>query len=404
MGVAIIDRQFRFRSVNETLARINCTSQEAHIGKPVGEVLGDFASKIQPVFERVLATGAAISNFEVGGTLLQRKATGKWIEDWFPLKDRKGRVQQVLAMIIEVPPSKMSELDLEPPAQRHNTRDKEFPTRNVSRNSAVASDNDNANQSRQRHSIETGPGSNSPLFRNIDRGIVNSVVRCAKRVKHAPGELFCRQEQPATDMYLLAAGQAKAIVYTRSGREVLLSWLYPGDVFGLGSLLSTPMHYLWTVRAVVESEALAWGSRELKSLAPYAPLHENALAISLNWANEMQERIEDLSTEKVEQRLARLLLRLPANKSEGVPGIAATDEEFAQMVGSNLYTVSRIFTRWHRSGYVEKGRRRLLVLSREHLFRLSTCASLAEEDAFQRSVQDLNLRHHHARECPRKPA
>jgi PAS domain S-box-containing protein len=102
VGVAICDRQFRFRAINDALASMNGIPAAAHLGKTIHAVLGSAAAKVQPAFEHVFATGEPLSNVHVIAELPSRGAIGHWNESYFPIKDRSGQVQQVGAIVLEL--------------------------------------------------------------------------------------------------------------------------------------------------------------------------------------------------------------------------------------------------------------------------------------------------------------
>ena len=109
VGVGILDRQFRFRAINDALAAMNGIPAAAHLGKTIHAVLGSAAAKVQPAFEHVFATGQPVSDFELTAELPSRGAIGHWSESYFPIKDGAGRVQQVGAIVLEL--TKRNELE-----------------------------------------------------------------------------------------------------------------------------------------------------------------------------------------------------------------------------------------------------------------------------------------------------
>jgi DNA-binding CsgD family transcriptional regulator len=109
VGVAIFDREFRYRAINDALACMNGVPADAHLGKTLHAVLGDAATKVQPAFEHVFATGQPLCNFEVVAELPSRSAAGHWNESCFPIKDQAGRVQEVGVMVLEL--TKCKEID-----------------------------------------------------------------------------------------------------------------------------------------------------------------------------------------------------------------------------------------------------------------------------------------------------
>jgi transcriptional regulator with GAF, ATPase, and Fis domain len=102
VGVGICDRQFRFRGINDALARMNGVPAKAHLGRTIYEVLGEFAAKVEPLFQHVLATGNPVLNVHVTGNLPMRSEPGHWVENYFPLKDSAGEVQRLCSMVVEV--------------------------------------------------------------------------------------------------------------------------------------------------------------------------------------------------------------------------------------------------------------------------------------------------------------
>jgi len=102
VGVAIVDVQFRYRGINEALAAMNGLPAKSHFGRTMKEVLGDFADKVQPLCEHVVATGKPLLNMHVTGKLPEREEPGHWVENYFPLFDQDGHVSRVCAIVVEI--------------------------------------------------------------------------------------------------------------------------------------------------------------------------------------------------------------------------------------------------------------------------------------------------------------
>ena len=81
---------------------------------------------------------------------------------------------------------------------------------------------------------------------------------------------------------------------------------------------------------------------------------------------ELQDRGRELSTEQVDRRVARALLRLAqqtGRKVEGgiLLGIRLSRLDLAEMTGTTLFTTSRILSRWTQEGLIEAGRQKVLL-------------------------------------------
>jgi PAS domain S-box-containing protein len=103
LGFAVFGRNMRFQAVNSTLAAMNGVPAKAHLGRTIFEVVGSGASKdVEPTLERVLRTGRPVLNAEVTAELQTRTEAGHWIVNYFPLTDRRGRIRQVGATVLEI--------------------------------------------------------------------------------------------------------------------------------------------------------------------------------------------------------------------------------------------------------------------------------------------------------------
>jgi DNA-binding CsgD family transcriptional regulator len=106
VGVAICDRQLRFRAINNALASMNGVPAKAHLGKTIHAVLGKAAAKIEPAYDHVFSTGESLTDLELSAQLPTRKEIGYWRESYFPIMDEVGTVRQVGAIVLEVTPRK----------------------------------------------------------------------------------------------------------------------------------------------------------------------------------------------------------------------------------------------------------------------------------------------------------
>src|SRR5260370_5227701 len=102
VGVGILDRQFRFRAINDALASMNGMPASEQSGKTIHAVFGSAAAKVQPSFEHVCDRGEPVPNFEVIAEFPSRRAIGHWNANYFPIRDHAGEVQQVGAVVLEL--------------------------------------------------------------------------------------------------------------------------------------------------------------------------------------------------------------------------------------------------------------------------------------------------------------
>jgi formate hydrogenlyase transcriptional activator len=112
VGLFILDSNLRFLAINQTLAEMNGIPAEAHLGKSLREILGDFAALIEPQFKRVFATGQPVLNLALSSVLPTRTEPGHWIEHFIPIRNATGEVTQIGGVVVEITEQKKLEESL----------------------------------------------------------------------------------------------------------------------------------------------------------------------------------------------------------------------------------------------------------------------------------------------------
>jgi PAS domain S-box-containing protein len=112
VGLCVLDTDLRYLAINRHLADMNGIPAEAHLGKTLREMLGDFAEVGEPPFRRVLATRQPVLNLEISSVLPTRTKPGHWIAHYFPIQDATGRVIQIGAIVVEITEQKKLEESL----------------------------------------------------------------------------------------------------------------------------------------------------------------------------------------------------------------------------------------------------------------------------------------------------
>jgi len=102
VGFALYDSELRYQAINPCLAAMHGMSLRSHLGRPLREVLGEVALRVEPAIKHVLDTGQPLLNFEIAGALPTKKRPGRWVDNLFPAKDANGRVKQVGVVIVQL--------------------------------------------------------------------------------------------------------------------------------------------------------------------------------------------------------------------------------------------------------------------------------------------------------------
>jgi CRP-like cAMP-binding protein len=204
------------------------------------------------------------------------------------------------------------------------------------------------------------------FFRNLEEGARASIVAAATLVRRARGARLFRQGAAAQLFYVLQEGRVKLTQLTPDGQLALLRLVVPGEAFG-GIAALGQRTYPVSAEVAEDCVALSWNGRAMERLLRAHPqLAINYIELLTERLHDMQSRYEELATEQVEQRLARMLLRLVQRAGRRVEAGVLVDvrlsrQELAEMTGTSLFTVSRILNRWQEAGVIQSSRQRVLV-------------------------------------------
>lgn len=190
------------------------------------------------------------------------------------------------------------------------------------------------------------------------------------------GEFFFFQGDPAKYAYVLTAGRAKLTQTSPSGQQVNLRTINAWQMFGALGAVREEAAYPASAQAIEPSTAVAIESLFLKEMMQTRPyLAAGLMDLMTGYIQELQSRYRELATEKVERRIASVLLRLTAQMGNKTPTgtieLTFTRQELAEMCGTTLFTVSRVLAEWERQGLVEAGRERVVIRNPHGLVKLA---------------------------------
>ncbi|NLC36310.1 MAG: Crp/Fnr family transcriptional regulator [Alcaligenaceae bacterium] len=226
------------------------------------------------------------------------------------------------------------------------------------------------------HSIPRSLVKDLDLFRAVPEQDLDAVLAIARPMRLVAGDPVFQQGQSAEQFFILLHGHLKVVQTTAEGEQVMVRYVIPGEVFGIAKAMRRPT-YPASCMAVEESIVLAWPSSEWDHfMTGNLQFAANALQAVGQRLQDAQTRIKELSTEEVEQRVARCILRLVDSSGEKTEdGIAInfpiTRQEIAEMTGTTLHTVSRLLSAWKERGMVNTGRKLVIVRKMDDLIRLA---------------------------------
>ncbi len=209
------------------------------------------------------------------------------------------------------------------------------------------------------------------LLAGISPGARQDIVAGSRRRTLRTAQVLFRTGERAEQLFLLRKGRVQFSRLARTGREIVIGILVPGDVFGLGTILTQHVDYMGTAKSLESGEVLVWTRKTIQGLTnEYPQLSENALHVALRYVAVFAERHERLVTFTAEERLGRALTRLGVRtgtrKRSGVE-VRIKNEQLASLADVSPFTASRLLKRWERDGVIAKGRGIVHIMCPEKL-------------------------------------
>lgn len=212
-----------------------------------------------------------------------------------------------------------------------------------------------------RHAL--GAVNHAPLFEDLSPSALSELADEGQESTFSHNENIFAEGDPLRSVSIVTSGHAKTIRHSAAGKIMILDLPGPGDVLdGLGSLPGST--HLLEARALKNCRVFSWDVARFESLSNKFPaLRRNSTRLLLGRLRVLEARVHELATERVPQRLAKILLRLLVQNRGFVPASLAdlTGEDLAQMVGTTQFTVSRLLCDWAAQRIIQPGRTAILV-------------------------------------------
>jgi CRP/FNR family transcriptional regulator, cyclic AMP receptor protein len=199
----------------------------------------------------------------------------------------------------------------------------------------------------------------SPLFEGLERSVVTEMVDNLTLVRWPPHAAVMTPTETLSHFYVLLRGRVKITRGNpRTGREVTLFLLGPGDGFNVLGLLDNRPH-LVNAEALDSVEAVSGPTALWNSWLDRYPAFRTSLRRHLlTRMRELSELAGDLALHDTMTRLAHLILRYFDGIDPNMPPRPdlikdLSHEELAHMIGTVRVVVNRLLGELKREGIID---------------------------------------------------
>ena len=204
------------------------------------------------------------------------------------------------------------------------------------------------------------------LFKGLEHEALTDVVRRARTRRVEKGTRIFSQGEEALTCHALIDGRVKIVQSGPGGEHLVVRFINPGEMFGTLAVY-TGGGFPADAEAVTDCVEISWPSTVMTELMLRHPqIGLNMIRIIGRRLREVQNRLREAASERVERRIARALMRLLQHGGRRTDAGIEIDfplsrQDLAEMTGTTLHTVSRTLSAWEERGLVELGRQHVVV-------------------------------------------
>ena len=206
------------------------------------------------------------------------------------------------------------------------------------------------------------------IFSSLNSDEMAELVNLAVERSFRPEESIFWEGDAPEWFYIVAEGKVKVLKHSSAGKDFIIAFFSPGEMFGEVAVFGD-RPYPASAQAVMETRVVGLKREDFLSFLAHQP--QVALRI-INVLGERlrdaQGRLRDLAGERVEQRLAGILLMLSARIGLTLP---FTRQNIADMAGTTIETAIRVMSHLRERGIIRSVRGKVVILDEEKLRLLS---------------------------------
>lgn len=202
-----------------------------------------------------------------------------------------------------------------------------------------------------------------PIFSTLSASDLEEVRPYLIHARLRKKEIIFSEGDPSDWLYIVTDGKVKITKLSRGGREIILEIISPFDFFG-GVAVMRGFPYPANAIAMEDTEVFKISRSNLMRILDRFPNLMYCIAANIgDRIKGSHETLKNIAIEKVESRIAALLIKLADKAGIKVDNsividLKLTKQDIAEMVGTTVETSIRTMSKFKKIGIVsEKGGR-----------------------------------------------
>lgn len=208
----------------------------------------------------------------------------------------------------------------------------------------------------------------SLIFSGLSEDELTELAGLAIERSFSPGEFVFWDGDAPDWFYMVAGGKVKVLKHSSLGKEFIIAFFGPGEMFGEVAVFGN-RPYPASAQAAAETRVLGIKREDFLSFLAHRPtVALRIISVLGGRLMDAQARLKDIAGERVEQRIAGVLLMLSSKFGLTLP---FTRQELADMVGTTTETAIRVTGNLKDRDIIRTVRGKVIILDEEKLRLLS---------------------------------
>jgi CRP-like cAMP-binding protein len=198
----------------------------------------------------------------------------------------------------------------------------------------------------------------STVFSSLKKEDLKKISAYFEEASLKNNETIFSEWDPSDWLYLLSEGNVKIVKHTVMGKDIILEVMSPGDIFGGVAVLDNKP-YPATAQAMKATKIIRIRRVNLmKVMDEYPDLKLEIVKYFSYKLRDSHEMLTNIATERVERRIASLLLKLSEKIEVDAEGFKMIDfqltrQEISEMIGTTVETCIRTMSKFQKSGIIK---------------------------------------------------
>jgi CRP/FNR family transcriptional regulator len=216
----------------------------------------------------------------------------------------------------------------------------------------------------------------SNFFSSVSEPTQKEISRLFTEEKYQRDDYVFFEGDAPEWFHVVKEGKVKLVKHSDTGKDVILQIFAPGDIFGEASLFDRKP-YPASAQAMETATILKLSRKDFFLFFGRHPFVATEMIMDLGrQLREAHATIKSLAVDRVEQRIANILLKLAdklgtGEKSGIMLNLALTRQDLADMAGTTVETTIRVMSRFTKSKIIKPVSGKIFILDSQALKRIS---------------------------------